>query len=90
MIVHANAVINVNHIHADVAQYVIVVLAFAVWYAIVAHVHVVLELLYVILHVIHLVDHHVVHQGKLYAIRLVIIIARHECIKLKHSFLDTF
>jgi hypothetical protein len=78
MIVHVNAVINAIHIHADAAHYVIAVLVFAVQYVIVAHAHVVLELLYVVLHVIRLVNLHVAHQGELYAIRPVISIANYE------------
>ena len=67
MMLHVNAAINANHIHADVAQYANVQFAFAALYAIAVHALAVREELYVVHHA-----DHVVHQGELYAIHHVI------------------
>jgi len=76
MMLHVNAAINANHIHADVAQYANVQFAFAALYAIAVHALAVREELYVVHHADH--ADHVVHQGELYAIHHVIFIANCE------------
>ena len=76
MMLHVNAAINANHIHADVAQYANVQFAFAALYAIAVHALAVREELYVVHHADH--ADHVVHQGELYAIHHVIFIVNCE------------
>ena len=89
IILLVNAVLNVIHIHVNVALYATVVLAFAVIFVIAAHADAV-EQLFVTHLVAHPADPLAVLQGELYAILLVIFIANIESKKSILIFLGFF